>query len=75
MVSILASRPSRPRFDSQRSQKNSEETIVNVAEVNQRSCSEETEQWLENVDPTHRVLASGKLPLQKFSLKYKWRFV
>ena len=43
----------------------SEEKIVHVAEVNQQRCSEESRQWLENVDQTHLVLASGKLVLQK----------
>ena len=39
--------------------------MVDVAEVNQRQCLEESGQWLENVDRTHLVLASGKLVLQK----------
>ena len=56
MISILASRPSCPRFDSQ-----CKEKIVNVAEVNQRLCLEESGQWRENVDHTHQELASGKL--------------
>ena len=34
---------------------------VNSSEVNQRRHLEESEQWLENVDQTHIVLASGKL--------------
>ena len=37
----------------------SEEKIVDVAEVNQRRWLEESGQWLENVDQTHLVLASG----------------
>ena len=41
------------------------EKIVDVAEVNQWCCLEESEQWLENVDRAHLVLASGKLVLQK----------
>ena len=45
-------------------QKNSEAQIVNVAEVNHPCCFEESGQWLENVDQTHLVLASGKLVLQ-----------
>ena len=32
-----------------------------LAEVNPRRCLEESEQWLENVDQTHLILASGKL--------------
>ena len=39
--------------------------IVDVAEVNQQFCSEESGQRLENVDRTHLVLASSKLVLQK----------
>ena len=42
-----------------------EENIVNVAEVNQQRCIEESGQRLENVDQTHLVLASGMLVLQK----------
>ena len=37
--------------------KNSEEKIVNVAEVNQWRCLEESRKWLENVNRTHLVLA------------------
>ena len=44
----------------------SEEKIVNITEVNQRHCLEESGQWLENVDQTHLVLASGKPVLQKY---------
>ena len=36
-----------------------------LAEVNPRRCLEESEQWLENVDRTHLVLACGNLALQK----------
>ena len=39
--------------------------IVNVAEVNQQFCSEESGQRLENVDRTHLVRVSGNLVLQK----------
>ena len=35
------------------------------AEVNQRHCLKESEQWLLNVDRTHLVLAGDKLVLQK----------
>ena len=45
--------------------KNSEENFVNVAEVNQWRCLEQSGQWLENVDWTHLALASGKVVLQK----------
>ena len=54
--------PSNPNFFSK-------EKIVNVAEVNQRRCLEETGQWLENVDRTHLVLASGKLVQHKNKIK------
>ena len=52
MISILASGPCCPMFDSQRSpqrspQKKFGEQIVDVAEVNQRRCLEESGQWLE----------------------------
>ena len=39
--------------------------IVDVAEVNQHHCLEESGQWLENVDLTHLALTSGKLEVQK----------
>ena len=52
-------------FDSQHSQKISEEQIIDVAEFNQRRWLEETGQWLENVDQIHPVLANGKPILQK----------
>ena len=64
MVSILASRPSCIRFDSQRSQKNFTGAIVDFAEVNQWYCLE-SGQWLENVNRTHLVVGSGKLVEQK----------
>ena len=41
------------------------EKNVNVTEVNQRGCLEESGHWLENVDQTRLVLASGTLVLQK----------
>ena len=43
----------------------SEGKIVDVAEVNQWRCSEESGHWPKNVDQTHLVLVSGKLALQK----------
>ena len=42
-----------------------DEKIVDGDEINQCRCLEESEQWLENVDWTHLVLASGKLVLSK----------
>ena len=44
--------------------KYSVEDIIDVAEVHERCCWVESEQWLENVDQTHLVAASGKLVLQ-----------
>ena len=42
-----------------------EEKIVDVAEVYQGRCVEKSGQYLENVDQTRLVLASGKPVLQK----------
>ena len=39
--------------------------IIDVAEVNQWRCLEESGQWLENADPSHQIVASGKPVLQK----------
>ena len=36
-------------------------SVPDVAEGNQQRCSEESEQWLENVERNHLVLASGEL--------------
>ena len=41
--------------------------MVDVAEVIQQCWLEESEQWLENVDRTHLVLASRQPVLQKTS--------
>ena len=41
------------------------ETSVDVAEVNQQPCLEESELWPENVDQIHLVLTSGTLVVQK----------
>ena len=67
MVGILASGPSCPGFDSKHSQKKLREKIVDVAEVYQLCCLEESGQWLQNVDQSHLVLAGGKLVLQKIT--------
>ena len=45
--------------------KNLGKKIVDVAEVYQRGCLEESGHCLENVDQTHLVQTSGKLVLQK----------
>ena len=45
--------------------------IVDIAEGNQPGCLEERGQWLENVNQTHLVLASGKLVLQNIKHKIK----
>ena len=65
MVSILASRSSRPRVDSHLSQKNFTGNKCHLAEVFEWCGLKEIGQCLENVDQTHLVLASGKLVLQK----------
>ena len=44
--------------------------IINVSEVNQWRCLEESGQWLENVDRTHLVLASGKPVLNNCRYNY-----
>ena len=64
MVSLHASISSCPEFDPQCSCNFSKEKIADVAEVNQWRCLEESGQWLENVDGTLLVLASGKLSTQ-----------
>ena len=43
----------------------SKKNIIEDAEVNQRSWLEESGHWLENVDVTRLVLASGKPVQQK----------
>ena len=40
--------------------------MINSAEVKQRRWLEESGQWLENVDRSHFVFASGKPVLQNF---------
>ena len=45
--------------------KNSDVNVFYVAEVDQQRWLEESGQWLEIVDRTHLVLASGKPVLQK----------
>ena len=40
--------------------------MINSAEVKQRRWLEESGQWLENVDRSHLVFASGKPVLQIF---------
>ena len=64
MVSKLASRQSCPGFESQLSGHFFRGKIVDVADVNQRRCLEESGWCLEHADQTHLVLASDKLLLQ-----------
>ena len=52
----------------QHSQKKFREKIIGVAEVNQWCWLEESGQWLQNVDRTHLLLASGKPVLKKVQL-------
>ena len=65
MVSILASRLSCPGFNSQHSPKKFRGKNADVAEVDRRGCLEESRQWLEKVDLTYLVPASGIPVLQK----------
>ena len=60
MVCKLASDPPALGSISDIPQKIFRGKIVDVAEVNQRHCLEESGLWLENVDRTHLVLTSGK---------------
>ena len=69
MVSILASVPSCTGFDSSVPKKISEEKIIDVAEINQWRWLEANGLWLENVDRTHLVPASGKPVLQKIAVE------
>ena len=61
IAQLLAHQPPDPGFNSQPPEFFSQEKRVDVTEVNQRRCLEESGQSLENVDGTHLVLASGKL--------------
>ena len=61
MVRFLASGHSCPWFYSQHSPKN----FIDVAEFNQWRRLDKCVQWLENLDQSHLVLASGKPVLQK----------
>ena len=54
-----------PRFDSQHSRNCFRGKLIDVAKVDQWRWLEESGQWLENVDQTHLVLASGEPVLQK----------
>ena len=65
MVSMIASGPSCLWFNSQHSQRISEDKIIDVAKVNQWCWLHKSGQWLENVDQTHLVLPCGKPVLQK----------
>ena len=51
-----------------------EEKVVEVAEVNQWRCFEDSEQWLDKVERTHQVLAGGKLVLLKKTWLHSKRF-
>ena len=65
VVSILGSVPTCLGFDSKHSPKKFSGKFVTLANGYIRCNLEESGQWLENVDRTHLVLASGKLVLQK----------
>ena len=64
MISIFASGPAAPGLIASVPNNFSEEKIADVSEDNKWRCLEERRQCLENVDPTHLVLASGKIVLQ-----------
>ena len=64
-IVFLLPDPAAPGLIPRVHKKNSVIKTVNIANVNQRHYLEESGQWLENVDRTHQVLASGKLVLQK----------
>ena len=61
MVSMVAYGPGCPKLDSQHSRDFFRGKIVDVPEFNQWRCLEKSGQWLENVDHTHLILASGKV--------------
>ena len=64
--SILASHPAAPgSIPSIPTNFSMERVSILVGEVNQQRWLEESGQWLENVDRTHPVLASGKPVIQK----------
>ena len=65
MVSILALGPGCPGLISSVPKKLSEGKNFIFAEDSKQCCFEESEQWLENVDPTHPVLASAEQELEK----------
>ena len=65
MACIPASRPSCPGSISSVPLFSLEEEFWVLLKLINVGCLEESGQWLENVDPTHLVLASGKLVLQK----------
>ena len=69
MVSIPCFQTQLPRFKSKHAEIFFEEKFVDVAEVNEWRCFEESEQWLENVDRTHLVLASGKWQVASWCYK------
>ena len=62
--------PSSPGYNSKHSPKKFSGKIINFAEVNQWCWLEDSGQWLENVDRTHLVLASGKPVLQKMAKQH-----
>ena len=65
--SILASRPSCPKFDSQHSRifSRGKNLLTLLRLTNQWCWFEESGQWLENNEWTHLVLACGKPALQE----------
>ena len=71
MVSTIASEHSCHRFDSHHFKNYFRGKNIDFAEVNQLRWLEESGQWLENVDQTHLILASGKSVLKKLPMRKK----
>ena len=69
-MGAFVSHPAAPALMPSVPKKNFRVKIMNVAEVNQWRCSEESGQWLNNVDRTHIVVASGKPVVQKCFMYY-----
>ena len=64
MDSVLASHPAAPGSIIG-NHENFFGRILGVAKVDRQHWLEESEQWLENVERTHKVLVCGKLVFQK----------
>ena len=65
IVSYLLRDPAAPALIPSIPPKKFRGEIIDVTKVYRWRCLEESDQWLENVDQDHQVLASDKLALQK----------